>query len=279
MSLKSDIKSLLETEFDLPFDVSKDHNQQDLAFIVSPAGSQNRLFNILLYFKNQIRLEMEFIPQKHAAQMVWNMGKANESKKAVFCAYAQQLTVKGAKSSIKINDYPQNTTEYSKWPDEWTRFSIKVAIRPIEFDSEDKPDYMGTLRIWLPIMMGMSLSLLNVENIEDESNDTVGLREGRKYDVTTSQYERNPVNRVLCLSKYGYKCQICGFDFEKEYGEIGKHFIHVHHIIPVSQMGDGYLVNPETDLIPVCPNCHAMLHRKNPPLSPSDLKELLHRKK
>ena len=51
-------------------------------------------------------------------------------------------------------------------------------------------------------------------------------------------------------------------NFEEKYGAIGKDFIHVHHKIPLSEINEEYIVDPVNDLIPVCPNCHAMLHRK-----------------
>ena len=70
-------------------------------------------------------------------------------------------------------------------------------------------------------------------------------------------------------------CSICGFDFEKNYGELGKGFIHVHHIVPVSKIGPNYIIDPVKDLIPVCPNCHAMLHRTDPPMDPDVLLKIL----
>lgn len=85
--------------------------------------------------------------------------------------------------------------------------------------------------------------------------------EGAKRQVTVNSYERDSKARKRCIEKYGAVCSICGFDFEKIYGELGKGFIHVHHIVPIHTIGKGYEVNPEKDLIPVCPNCHAMLHR------------------
>ena len=275
MSLKGEIKALVETAFDLPFNVSSEHFQQEPSFIVAPAESHGQLFDLLLSFKNKTRLEMEFQPQKYAAEMVREMSRASESQKAVLCAYAKRLSEMGAKSSLMINDVPQQLNDYKLWPDEWKKVSIKASIRPIEYDSDDKPDYLKTLQIWLPVMIGTSLSLLNVVKIESENGEPSGFSEGKRYDVVTSRYERNAVNRVLCLSKYGYTCQVCGFNFEKKYGKLGRQFIHVHHIIPVSQMGEGYIVNPEKDLIPVCPNCHAMLHRTDPPLSPDTLKDII----
>lgn len=104
--------------------------------------------------------------------------------------------------------------------------------------------------------------------IEDESL----FIEGAKKHVTVNVYERNPQARTECLKKHGYRCKVCNFSFFEAYGEIGKEFIHVHHIKPLAGIAKKYELNPTKDLIPVCPNCHAMLHTKSPPLSVDELK-------
>ena len=124
-------------------------------------------------------------------------------------------------------------------------------------------------------MIGMILSLTDIVPIEEESAQLSGYSEGDVQRTEVNRYERNPLNRKLCLAAKGYDCAICGMNFERRYGSIGYHFIHVHHIIPVSQIGPGYLIDPLKDLIPVCPNCHAMLHRRIPPYLPDDLKKIL----
>ena len=86
--------------------------------------------------------------------------------------------------------------------------------------------------------------------------------EGAVTQVQVNRYERNPEARAKCIAHYGAFCHVCGMDFEKTYGKIGKGFIHVHHIKPISEIGEKYKVDPIKDLIPVCPNCHAMLHQK-----------------
>lgn len=98
--------------------------------------------------------------------------------------------------------------------------------------------------------------------------------EGAKQQVLVNKYERNPIARKMCIQKYGCICNICQFDFEKQYGELGKDFIHVHHITPISEnKGKSYKVDYENDLIPVCPNCHAILHRSN--ISIETLKDIV----
>lgn len=89
------------------------------------------------------------------------------------------------------------------------------------------------------------------------------LSEGKTKQILVNSFERNRKARQECIDYYGeYKCQICGFDFEKVYGEIGKNFIEVHHKIPLSEIRDNYIINPKNDLLPICPNCHAMIHKK-----------------
>lgn len=91
---------------------------------------------------------------------------------------------------------------------------------------------------------------------------TMGISEGLKKTVIVNKYERSSLARALCTEHNGVICRICGFDFRKTYGEIGKDFIHIHHIIPLHQISSEYKIDYKKDLIPVCPNCHAMLHRK-----------------
>ncbi len=97
-------------------------------------------------------------------------------------------------------------------------------------------------------------------NYADEEQTFI---EGKTRVVKVNKYERNPKARDECVKHFGFQCQVCGFDFAKKYGTLGSKFIHVHHLIPISEIKDSYEVNPIKDLIPVCPNCHAMLHRKN----------------
>jgi 5-methylcytosine-specific restriction protein A len=95
--------------------------------------------------------------------------------------------------------------------------------------------------------------------------------EGAKKQVRVNAYERDPKARKACLAHYGYNCAVCGFNFQTRYGEIGKDFIHVHHLKPLALTDGRYELNPITDLRPVCPNCHAMLHRGENVLSIEEL--------
>lgn len=95
---------------------------------------------------------------------------------------------------------------------------------------------------------------------KDEDSDEYV--EGEERDQVSIRYERNKRAKEKCIKAKGCKCAVCGFDFEKVYGEAGKGFIEVHHIIPVSKRGGSYVLDPVNDLVPLCSNCHSIVHRK-----------------
>jgi 5-methylcytosine-specific restriction enzyme A len=78
------------------------------------------------------------------------------------------------------------------------------------------------------------------------------LEEGKRKTVSVNVYERNPIARKQCMDYYGVQCQVCEMNFENTYGEVEKDFIHVHHIIPLHEIQQDYIVDPIKDLIPVC---------------------------
>ena len=96
--------------------------------------------------------------------------------------------------------------------------------------------------------------------------------EGKSKIITYKSYDRSPVARQSCIEHYGYSCSVCGFNFEDAYGKFGANYIEVHHLKQIADVRDEYMINPITDLRPVCANCHRMLHKTRPPLSIEELK-------
>lgn len=99
--------------------------------------------------------------------------------------------------------------------------------------------------------------------------------EGSTRTIELTIHERDPAARYACIAHFGVTCQICGFDFEEVYGELGRGFIHVHHKSDMALSSEQLLVDPIHDLIPVCPNCHAMLHTQKLAMSDEVLRELI----
>ncbi len=109
----------------------------------------------------------------------------------------------------------------------------------------------------------------------DESAPPTFFTEGGRCTVLVNRFERNSQARGSCLAHYGLACAVCGMTFGRRYGGAMEGMIHVHHLVPLSSIGADYEVNPIADLRPVCPNCHAVIHRSDPPLSIDDAKALL----
>ncbi|HWR83044.1 MAG TPA: HNH endonuclease [Candidatus Deferrimicrobium sp.] len=96
--------------------------------------------------------------------------------------------------------------------------------------------------------------------------------EGATQKVHVVRYERDDSARQICIDKWGIECSVCSLNFERRYGERGKGFIHVHHLKPLSEIKKEYVLDAKNDLRPVCPNCHAMIHRSEPVISIDELK-------
>ncbi len=115
-------------------------------------------------------------------------------------------------------------------------------------------------KLWVNYATGVSGWI--PEEVEEAT-----ILEGARHRIFVNAYERNPEARRKCVAHYGTNCSICGFDFGKEYGDVGKDLIHVHHLRQLSEIGKEYQIDPIRDLRPVCPNCHAIIHRRKPAYS------------
>ena len=109
----------------------------------------------------------------------------------------------------------------------------------------------------------------------DEVAASTVYAEGARMVVMVNRFERDSNARDACIAHYGSQCSVCDMSFLDRYGETMKDFIHVHHLVPLSTTGVTYQVDPIADLRPVCPNCHAVIHREDPPLSIGEARKLL----
>ena len=102
------------------------------------------------------------------------------------------------------------------------------------------------------------------------------ITEGERTAIDSARFERSPLARRLCLEYHGTACKICGMDFAAVYGEEFSGKTEVHHIVPLSEIGRNYIVDPVKDMIPVCPNCHTALHSKPGGVyTPEELKKIM----
>lgn len=158
-------------------------------------------------------------------------------------------------------------------------FPVHIFIRE---DSDDpKFEYMG-LGIMVDYEEGKPTAIswkmiasTDMVIIKEQTLQRKKFLEGRKISRYVNIYERDFKARKTCLAHYGYRCVVCKFNFEETYGKIGKEFIHVHHEKELSMLDESYEIDPIEDMKPVCPNCHAMIHRKRPAYTIEEISKIL----
>jgi hypothetical protein len=111
--------------------------------------------------------------------------------------------------------------------------------------------------------------------LPDEVADGTTYTEGSVCRVKVNRYERDPQARQACITAHGTRCSICEFDFGATYGPEANGYIHVHHLRPLSEIGREYAIDPEKELRPVCPNCHAVIHMGGQCRSIAEVKKLV----
>ncbi len=268
----ADIQKKFEATFDIPFASRYGIDAGNIWYEIGPKNSLRELFSLSFRFANDVRLIIELKPDTYSLPFVSSMGKASEEDKLIFTSYGRLFEERRTKVNFQINHIPASLTDYSTWPDSWTHIALRLSKSPV---SAGDIEHETVIIDWGIPMMGMILSIANVVPLEPEVVLESPQTEGSVRKTLTTKYERSPINRALCLAAKGYSCSVCGMNFQRTYGELGREFIHVHHTVPVSKMGENYTVDPLKELFPVCPNCHAMLHRTDPPMPIEELRSLL----
>jgi len=103
----------------------------------------------------------------------------------------------------------------------------------------------------------------------------VTFEEGAARDVIQTAVERDPRARQACLDHYGTACAVCGIRLEERYGDAARGLIHVHHLVPLSSGAGVRSTDPIEDLRPVCPNCHAVIHRRVEPYTIEEVRTMV----
>jgi 5-methylcytosine-specific restriction protein A len=217
--------------------------------------------------------EARFIPGKFARPLIARMGNAGPEARAGFEALAT-AAAKHGKLSVNANGTELNTAASTPWPQHWQTFEIVLKKQCVVFEELPRAQVQQLLEDIVTPMFGMCIALIGIEDVEADASAL----EGTPTEIISRRYERRPVNREICLSVRGRRCYCCNMDFGEVYGPLADGYIEVHHIKPASEMGAGYTVNPVTDLVPICSNCHSVVHLTNPPRNVDELKAVFEAK-
>lgn len=142
------------------------------------------------------------------------------------------------------------------------RFRLAATVR-----HEDSPDTDDAItqtcrEVLVPIMAAMA-ELIGYDSIEDVANPYAPETEGAILQSVVLRRERNPRNRLLCVRIHGNCCKACRLKPGSVYGEAGS-IIEVHHLEPLANLSVPRTYDPQTHLVPLCPNCHRAVHTRRP---------------
>lgn len=220
-------------------------------------------------------IEADFVPDTYAGDLVRAMGISSSQSRTVFTSLVDAFEGMGNRIKLTINGSVVSSMAALP-PAPWNKFQLNVRrLTDAAADSENA--LQNSAEEIAAACLALVLILLPLEEDETVALPLYesGLPEGACTKVTVNKYERSPVNRATCIAAHGSICKACGFDFGAVYGPLGHGYIEVHHRVPVSQMGSNYVVDPIQDLVPLCANCHAAVHRIDPPMAPEILAAII----
>lgn len=209
-----------------------------------------------------------FAPDSFASGLMRVLCAEDAQRRKEFSSLATAFASLGASFSFRVDESPADP--FALPGGQWSKVELSCTRLTDKSDEQrDAEEVAGAC-------LALVLALLPVDSDAVEVSPLgQGLPEGSLVHVAINRYERSPANRATAIAAHGAYCHACGFDFARIYGPLGEGFIEVHHRTPVSHMGPGYVVSPEKDLVPLCSNCHQMVHRQDPPIPVEDLREIL----
>jgi 5-methylcytosine-specific restriction protein A len=216
-------------------------------------------------------IEADFVPDTYAGELVRAMGNSLSQTRQAFSSLAEAFEEMGNRIKLSINGSLISTMPALPSAP-WNKFQLNVW-RLTNVAGGSEVALQKSAEEIAAACLALVLALLPLEEEDNIATPLYesGLPEGACTKISVNRYERHPVNRAACIAAHGAFCNVCGFDFGEVYGSLGHGYIEVHHRVPVSRMGADYIVDPIRDLVPLCSNCHAAVHRNDPPLDPEEL--------
>jgi 5-methylcytosine-specific restriction protein A len=209
-------------------------------------------------------------PGTFAGTMVRSMGQAGANEKLLFGGYVSALKQAGLQVAMTVNGSAVDAENPSGWTDQWNAFSISLRKTALVFDLNNDAELLPVADLLVTPLAAMAVALIGTENVEAIEGEV----EGAAVQYLATRYERSRLNRDACIRLHGTDCAGCGFSFGTFYGVKAEGFIEVHHIESLATGGE-VRINPATDLIPLCSNCHSFVHRFTPPLPVAELRRII----
>ena len=181
-------------------------------------------------------------------------------------AVARALLHKVAKKhEVKFND----SSSIENWRVSASS-TISITVSGISGQHDEDSIESTTKHVMVPLIAAVA-ELMGFEDVTTEEGEI----EGQIKLTVIKRRERSARNRLLALTIHGTQCKGCGEEPMLRHGEIFGNIIEIHHVEPLCELGEPRAYDPAIDLIPLCPTCHRITHKKKPALTLEELKTVL----
>ncbi len=172
---------------------------------------------------------------------------------------APLLSIHPGLLTLVETEFPQGTRQGNEWVFNFS--DAQTCMQLVNFVN-------GRLREFIESRPGgrgqTVVPQVSVTLVEPESVSGSVYWEGDRARALHEQVERSSAARGACLRGQGTRCAVCGLRVRERYTGLSREVVEVHHLRPVSDTTGPYQLNPATDLVPVCPNCHRVIHSQVP---------------
>lgn len=232
-----------------------------------PHGFSVVVTSLLSRVKAELRLD------RLAADLLRVIGDADSERWLQVVEISRAYESLGATFRVFVNGVPVEDLDTNQLDEGVQSFTCTGSLMRTSSDDSSSDVLMVTEALFSFIVCLLPLDLDQASPAETGGVDFSYAPEGQKYSVLSNRYERSRANRAAAIAVHGRSCTVCGFNFDEIYGGAANGYVEVHHLIPVSSMGGSRPVDPVTELVPLCANCHRMAHRRWPPYTPQELSD------
>lgn len=230
-----------------------------------PHGFSVMVTPLLSRVKAELRLD------RLAADLLRVIGEASSEKWLQVAEISRAYESLGATFRVLVNGTMIEALDLNELDEGVQTFTCTGSLMRTSVDDSSSDVLMVTEALFSFIVCLLPLDLDQESTAEMGSVDFSFASEGQRYSVLSNRYERSRANRAAAIAVHGRSCAVCQFSFDENYGGLARGYVEVHHLVPVSSMGGPRPVDPITQLVPLCANCHRMAHRRWPPYTPQEL--------
>lgn len=212
------------------------------------------------------RIVLRFGPA--SASVLQQIGQADSEARQLACALTKSID---PKVEVTVAEGMTRENWFVNGPD----FFISAEKRYIDDVLDDEEIVRTCEEIIVPLMAAFAELIGYDEVAPDLIEHETETAEGAVSFSVMRRRERNPRNRLLAIRLHGHRCGICGVDPRETYGDNGQ-VIEVHHLVPLAHLDEPRVYDPVSDLVPLCPTCHRVVHTRRPiPWEPREVLEMM----